>query len=49
LKNIKPVVKYPYNYIVGCTGCEDKCPNGAICFPSIEIIGEVKKKYGITG
>ena len=40
-------VSDPYNCVVGCNGCKDKCPNGAISFPSTEVIDRVRKKYGV--
>ena len=43
----KVKVSNPYNCVVGCNGCEDKCPNGAIIFPSTKVIDRVRKKYGI--
>ncbi len=30
-----PVVKNPFNCVVGCTGCVSECPSGAISFPSL--------------
>jgi len=32
----KPMVVQPYNCPVGCDGCTDICPSGAISFPSHE-------------
>jgi len=43
----KAKVSRPYNCVVGCNGCEDKCPNEAISFPSTEVIDKVRKKYGV--
>lgn len=43
----KAVVSNPYNCVVGCNGCEDKCANNAISFPSTEVIDKVRKKYGV--
>jgi NAD-dependent dihydropyrimidine dehydrogenase PreA subunit len=40
-------VSNPYNCVVGCIGCEDKCPNDAISFPSTEVIDKVRKKYRV--
>lgn len=45
-KTNKTNVKNPYNCVVSCNGCEDKCPNSAISFPSTEVIDIVRKKYG---
>jgi len=30
-----PVVKNPFNCVVGCTGCASECPSEAISFPSL--------------
>jgi NAD-dependent dihydropyrimidine dehydrogenase PreA subunit len=43
----KAQVSNPYNCVVGCNGCEDKCPSEAISFPSTEVIDKVRKKYGV--
>jgi NAD-dependent dihydropyrimidine dehydrogenase PreA subunit len=43
----KAEVASPYSCVVGCIGCEDKCPNNAISFPSTEVIDKVRKKYGV--
>ena len=43
----KVFVKNPYNCVVSCNGCEDKCPNSAITFPSTKVIDDVRKKYGV--
>jgi len=40
-------VSNPYNCVVGCNGCEDKCPNEAISFPSTKVIDIVRKKYKV--
>lgn len=45
--NAKVRVSDPYNCVVGCTGCEDKCPNEAISFPSTKVIDIVRKKYKV--
>ena len=37
----------PYNCVVSCNGCEDKCPEGAITFPSTGVIDEVRKRYRV--
>jgi hypothetical protein len=40
----------PYNYIVGCSGCETLCTPGAIRFPDMEEfmlkLAELRAKYG---
>jgi len=41
-------VSSPFNCVVGCNGCQDRCPNGAISFPSTEVIDKVRKKYGVA-
>jgi formate hydrogenlyase subunit 6/NADH:ubiquinone oxidoreductase subunit I len=33
--------------MVGCNGCEDICPGKAISFPFLNILTEVKKKWGV--
>lgn len=38
------VVERPFNCLVGCSGCEPKCPAGAICFPDMETISDLIKK-----
>lgn len=43
----RSVVVKPYNCLVGCTTCSNLCPAGAIEFPSIEIVRDVIKKYGV--
>jgi NAD-dependent dihydropyrimidine dehydrogenase PreA subunit len=43
----KVSVANPYNCVVGCNGCEDKCPEGAISFPSTKVIDKVRKKYKV--
>jgi ferredoxin len=47
----KVVVTNPYRCVVSCTGCQSKCPEGAISFPTfIELRGIMKalrKKYGL--
>jgi len=40
-------VSNPFNCVVGCNGCEDKCPEGAISFPSTKVIDDVRKKYKV--
>lgn len=45
-----PVVKNPYECVVGCRTCAIVCPQGAISFPSRDelrrILKELRKKYG---
>ena len=40
----KPIVSYPNNCVVFCTGCENQCPTGAITFPSKQETRELIKK-----
>jgi NAD-dependent dihydropyrimidine dehydrogenase PreA subunit len=40
----KPIVKYPNNCVVLCTGCEAQCPVGAISFPSKQKTRKLIKK-----
>ena len=42
----KPLVTYPNNCVVFCTGCENQCPTGAISFPSKQETREIIKKLG---
>ncbi|MFH0816932.1 MAG: ferredoxin family protein [Methanobacteriota archaeon] len=40
----KPVVARPHNCVVGCTGCANNCPEGAISFPTLAwLAGELKR------
>lgn len=41
---IKPIVSYPNNCVVFCTGCENQCPTGAITFPSKKQTRELIQK-----
>lgn len=34
----RPVVKNPYNCVVGCSGCAAQCPSEAIKFPPLSIL-----------
>ncbi len=34
----RPIVKNPFNCIVGCSGCAPHCPNEAITFPPLSIL-----------
>jgi NAD-dependent dihydropyrimidine dehydrogenase PreA subunit len=36
----RPVVKSPYNCVVGCSGCKPECPAEAISFPPLTILSE---------
>jgi NAD-dependent dihydropyrimidine dehydrogenase PreA subunit len=40
----RPVVAKPLNCLVGCSGCEPKCPAGAISFPDMDEISELIRK-----
>lgn len=42
----KVYVTNPYSCVVSCNGCESKCPNSAIIFPSTKVIDDIRKKYG---
>ena len=46
-KEDKVYISNPYNCVVSCNGCESKCPGGAISFPSIKTIDDVRKKYKV--
>ena len=46
-KDGRVYVANPFNCVVGCIGCEDKCPEGAISFPSTEVIDKIRKKYKV--
>ena len=43
----KVKVSNPYSCVVGCIGCEDKCPAEAISFPSTKVIDKVRKIYKV--
>ncbi len=34
--NEHPIVRNPYNCVLGCDACAQVCPSGAIAFPSQE-------------
>jgi NAD-dependent dihydropyrimidine dehydrogenase PreA subunit len=34
----RPVVKNPFNCVVGCCGCQSQCPAEAISFPPLSIL-----------
>ncbi len=36
-----PDVTNPYSCVVGCSGCKDQCPEGAISFPSMRDLAQV--------
>ena len=38
------VVSNPFSCIVGCTGCLNKCPEGAISFPDTKEFVEILRK-----
>lgn len=42
-------VESPTNCVVGCTGCRDQCPEGAISFPSLielrDALRALREKY----
>jgi len=40
----RPVVARPLNCLVGCSGCEPKCPAGAIGFPDVDGISELIRR-----
>jgi NAD-dependent dihydropyrimidine dehydrogenase PreA subunit len=40
----RPVVARPLNCLVGCSGCEPKCPAGAISFPDLDATSELIRK-----
>jgi len=46
-----PVVKNPFNCIVGCTGCASECPADAIRFPSLvelrDLLARLRKEHGV--
>jgi len=46
-----PVVKNPFNCVVGCTGCASECPSEAIVFPSLvelrDALARLRKEYGV--
>jgi NAD-dependent dihydropyrimidine dehydrogenase PreA subunit len=46
-KESKVFVSKPYNCIVSCNGCQEKCPENAISFPSTRVIDDVRKKYRV--
>jgi NAD-dependent dihydropyrimidine dehydrogenase PreA subunit len=37
-ENNHPMVKNPFNCVVGCSGCLPQCPVGAISFPPLSIL-----------
>jgi NAD-dependent dihydropyrimidine dehydrogenase PreA subunit len=40
----RPAVARPLNCLVGCKGCEDKCPAGAISFPDMDELAALIRK-----
>lgn len=44
----QPIVKYPNNCVVLCTGCDSICPEGAITHPSKEQTREAIKNLRKT-
>ncbi len=42
-----PVVKRPFDCVVGCTTCANLCLGNAITFPDIKELRELYKKHGI--
>ncbi len=40
----RPVVKNPYECVVGCETCAKLCPNNAISFPSRDELKQVLKQ-----
>jgi NAD-dependent dihydropyrimidine dehydrogenase PreA subunit len=38
------VVRHPYQCVVGCSGCQDKCSAGAISFPELEDIAALLRR-----
>lgn len=34
----------PYSCVVGCTGCMEECPSGAIVFPTLVELREMLRK-----
>lgn len=45
-----PKVTNPYRCVVGCTGCESQCPEGAISFPSMRaLIEELRRLRDARG
>jgi NAD-dependent dihydropyrimidine dehydrogenase PreA subunit len=43
-KDGKPRVVNPKNCVVGCTGCEPVCPQGAISHPPKSYLRQLKKR-----
>lgn len=46
-----PVVKNPFNCVVGCTGCANECPADAIAFPTLvelrDALARLRKEFGV--
>jgi len=45
----KPLVANPENCIVGCTGCDDVCPQKAISHPSKSYLSKLTKQKDFSG
>ena len=44
----RPVVKRPYNCMVGCTTCANICPVEAILFPDVDILKPFIRKASVV-
>ncbi len=44
--NDKPIVRSPYSCVVGCSSCASGCASGAISFPPLTMLKELKAKHG---
>ncbi|RLF13113.1 MAG: 4Fe-4S ferredoxin [Thermoprotei archaeon] len=42
-----PVVARPLNCLVGCTTCQNTCPQHAISFPPLSYLHKLIKKYRV--
>jgi NAD-dependent dihydropyrimidine dehydrogenase PreA subunit len=45
-KNDKTLVSHPYECVVGCSSCAGVCSSGAITFPPLTMLRELKNAYG---
>ena len=43
-ENARPIVKNPYNCVVGCQACINVCPVEALSFPSKDELRETMKR-----